>query len=95
MIPNTAIIAATKPKIETVIIAESKEAKALATAGGTPSGILITNLGLSIKRVKISADTIPTIKATKRPVELIPLTAAPSVKKQASETTPVATASFL
>ena len=77
-----------------MIIAGNRDANERATAGGTPSGILITNFSLPTKRVKTSATTIPTINATNKPEEFIPLVAAPKVKKEATDTTPAPTGSL-
>ena len=76
-----------------MIIAGSNEANAFATAGGTPSGILMINFSFPLKRTKISVEIIPTIIAINKPFELIP-NAPPKAKKEPKEITPAETPSF-
>ena len=90
-------------KIETVIIAGNNAAKERETAGGTPSGMLITRRGLPAKRRKISVEIIATINAKNNPCEPRPaavskpsasVAIAPNAKKLATEIAPAPNASW-
>ena len=76
-----------------VIIAGNKAANDFATAGGTPSGILITNLGLPDKRWNSSPEISAIIKAINNPVAPMP-SKPPTAKNEATETVPAAMPSF-
>ena len=59
--------AVNKAKIDTVIIAGNNAANERETAGGTPSGMLMTKRGLPARRRKISVEMIDTINAKNNP----------------------------
>ncbi len=65
--PNAWKIAVNKAKIDTVIIAGNNAANERETAGGTPSGMLMTKRGLPARRRKISVEMIDTINAKNNP----------------------------